>query len=240
MTNVPSPESARPTELTLDLKVVASVVSMIVLLVVAVAIAIALVITIGNNANLAERQARFTDAVKAAALHSKGLANDERGFLISGNDEFLSQMDGRIDLARAAFEAAEQSASPDQRGIVAKAREGFERWLVAVDEKIGVYQSGDTDAAIDASLGPTRTLRKSYEGWLADATSLGTAAFQDATSAVATAAVVSVLILVGYLMVAVIVGVFIALWVIRTVLRPAYALVRLLGEPREDSPRAST
>jgi methyl-accepting chemotaxis protein len=221
--------------MTLDVKVLGAIASLVILLVIAVAIAIALVITIGNNANLAERQARFTDAVKAASLHAKGLANDERGYLISGNDEFLSQMDGRIDLARGAFESAEQSASPNQRATVAEAREHFERWLDALEEEIALYQSGETEAAIEASLGPTRTLRKSYEGWLSDATSLGTAAFQDATSAVSTAAIASVLILVGYLLVAVVVGGFIGLWIVRTVLRPAYALVHLLGEPADEA-----
>lgn len=236
MNQTQASETERPSKPpTLDVKVLAAVVSLVFLLVIAVAIAIALVITIGSNANLAERQARFTDAVKAAALHAKGLANDERGFLISANEEFLAQMDGRIDLARAAFDAAEQSASPDQRGTVAEAREGFERWLVALEEEIAVYQSGDTEAAIESSLGPTRTLRKSYEGWLADATSLGTAGFQDATSAVTTAAVASVLILVGYLLVAVVVGVFIALWIVRTVLRPAYALVQKFADARDEA-----
>lgn len=232
-----SSSTERPsTPLPLDIKVLGAIASLVVLLAIAVTIAIALVITIGNNANLAERQARFTDAVKAASLHAKGLANDERGFLISGNDEFLAQMDGRIALARAAFDAAEQSASPNQRGTVGEAREGFERWLDALEEQIAVYQSGDTEAAIESSLGPTRTLRKSYEGWLSDATSLGTAAFQDATSAVSTAAIASVLILVGYLLVAVVLGGFIGLWVVRTVLRPAYALVRLLGDPDDAEP----
>jgi methyl-accepting chemotaxis protein len=234
-------ENERPsTPMTLDVKVLAAVASLVVLLVVAVAIAIALVITIGHNANLAERHARFTDAVKAAALHAKGLANDERGYFISGNDEFAAQMEGRIDLARAAFESAEQSASANQRGTLAEAREGFERWLTAVDEEIALYRSGDTEAAIEASLGPTRTLRKAYEGWLSDASSLGTAGFQDATSAVTMAAVASVLILVAYLMIAVILGVFIGLWVVRTVLRPTYALVRMLSDPPEQSTQRPT
>ncbi len=231
------PDTDRPsTPLTLDVKVLAAVASLVVMLVIAVAISISLVLTIGHNATLAERQARFTDAVKAAALHAKGLANDERGYLISGSDEFLAQMDGRIALARASFDAADQSASPNQRGTVTEAREGFERWLDVLEEELAVYQSGDTEAAIESSLADSRMLRKSYEGWLADAISLGTAGFQDATSAVTTAAIVSVLILVAYLLVAVVLGGFIALWVVRTVLRPAYALVRLLGDPDDAEP----
>jgi methyl-accepting chemotaxis protein len=226
----PSESEPRSTPMTLDLKVLAAVASLVVLLVIAVAIAIALVITIGHNANLAERNARFTDAVKAAALHAKALANDERGYLISGNEEFVAQMDGRIDLARAAFAAAEQSATANQRGTLAEAREGFERWLTALEEEIALYRSGDTEAAIESSLGSMRSMRKAYEGWLFDASSQGTAGFQDATSAVTTAAVASVLILGG----------FIGLWVVRTVLRPTYALVHKLSDPSEPSTESSS
>ena len=220
----------------LDVKVLAAVASLVVLLVVSVAIAIALVVSLGNNASQAERQARFTDAVKAAALHAKGLANDERGLLISGSSEFLVQMEGRIELARSAFQAAEQSASPDQRSTVAEAREGFERWLEAIEVEIALFEAGDEEAAIAHSLDEARALRKAYEGWLSDATTLGVNAFQDATAAVAGSAVASVLILVAYLLVAVVVGAVVALWIVRTVLRPSYALVRLLADAQEESP----
>src|SRR5262245_13013790 len=105
MSPAPMPADERSSSSTpLDVKVLAAVASLVVLLVIAVAIAITLVVTIGHNASQAERQARFTDAVKAAALHAKGIANDERGYLISGYTEFLAQKDGRVELALAAFD----------------------------------------------------------------------------------------------------------------------------------------
>ena len=213
----------------------AAVGSLVVLLVIAVAIAIALIVTLGNNAREAERQARFTAAVHTAALHAKTLANDERGYFISGDIEFVNQMDGEIELARAAFAAAAEAAAPEQRRTLAEAHEGFERWLAAVQAEIAQYQAGDEEAAIESSLGPTRAMRHTYEGWLADASSLGVAAFQDATSNVAGAAGASVLILVGYLLVAVIIAIAIALWIVRSVLGPSHALVRLLKDAQEES-----
>ena len=240
-TSAVSPEPELPsgpngTSMALDVKVLAAVASLVVLLVIAIAIAVALVVALGHNATLAERQGRFTASVNAAALWAKTLANDERGYFISGDPEFVLQMDGEIELARAAFAAAAEAASPEQRATLAEAREGFERWLEAVQAEIALYQSGDEEAAIASSLGPTRTMRHAYEGWLADAASLGVDAFQDATAAVQGASGASVLILVGYLVVAVVLGVVIALWVVRTVLRPTYALVRLLADAERESP----
>jgi methyl-accepting chemotaxis protein len=230
------PEPARRTTSTaLDVKVLAAVASLVILLVIAIAMAVVLIATIGHNANLAERQARYGAAIDSAALWSKALANDERGYLISGDAEFLSQIETRTDLARAAYNAAAEAANAEQRSTVAEAREGFERWLEILDEEVATYQAGNEEAAVESSLGQSRVVRKAYEGWLADAKSLGVAAFQDATSSVATASSLSILILVGYLVVATIIGVAIALWVVRTVLRPTYALARLLADADEET-----
>ena len=223
-------------EFALDVKVLIGVASLVMLLVIAIVIAVVLVVMVGNNATTAERQARYTAAVNGAALQAKALANDERGYFISGDIEFEQQMAGRIELARAAFAAAAEAANPDQRAVLANARDGFERWLGAVEAEIAVYQAGGEAAAIETSLGPTRTLRKAYEGWLADATALGVIGFQDATTAVSNASTFAVILLLGYLVLAVAIGIVIALWVVRTVLRPAYALVRLLGDPDDVEP----
>lgn len=234
-TDIEPRQSASPRGVPLDVRVLIAVASLVMLLVIAIVIAVVLVVTVGNNATAAERQGRFTAAVHAAALQAKALANDERGYFISGDPEFVGQMEGRIELARAAFEAAGEAASPDQRSEFEKARQGFERWLEAVEREIAVYQSGDEAAAIETSLGPTRALRKEYEGWLSDAAALGVIGFQDATTAVSNASTLSVMLLLGYLVVAVAVGVAIALWVVRTVLRPAYTLVHKLADTGDEA-----
>jgi methyl-accepting chemotaxis protein len=234
VTAPPTPEPSRPRTISPDVKVLAAVASLIMLLVIAIALAIVFIIALGSAASTAERQGRYTSAVNAAALWAKTLANDERGYFISGDIAFVNQMDGELELARAAFAAAAEAASPEQRATLAEAREGFERWLEAVRSEIAVYQSGDEEAAIATSLGSTRTMRHAYEGWLADASALGVDAFQDATASVADASSRSVLILLVYLVAALALAVAIALWVVRVVLQPAYALVRLLAEAEDD------
>lgn len=230
-----SEPARRTTGVSPDVKVLAAVAGLVMLLVIAIALAIVFIVALGNGANTAERHARYSAAIDAAALHAKGLANDERGFLISGNQEFLTQMDVRAELARAAFAAAAEAADASQRLTVAEAREGFERWLDTLDTELATYQAGGTAAAIETSLGPSRTLRKAYEGWLADAKALGVDAFQDATASVSSASSFSVMVLLGYLVLAVAVAIVIALWVVRTVLQPAYTLVRLLADAEEPS-----
>ncbi len=78
----------------------------------------------------------------------------------------------------------------------------------------------------EASLGSTRELRKTYEQSLADAYSLGVRSIDSATSSISSSASRSVTILLAYLALALIVGVAIALWVVRTVLKPAFLLSR--------------
>jgi methyl-accepting chemotaxis protein len=230
----PQSEPTHPSSgMSLDVKVLGAVGILVMLLVIAIALAVAFIIVLGTGANAAERQARYSAAIDAAALHAKGLANDERGYLISGSTEFLAQIDVRTELARSAFASAAEAADSGQRSTIAEAREGFERWLDTLEGELAAYQAGDEAAAVETSLGTSRSQRKAYEGWLSDAKSLGVAAFQDATASVADASSRSVMILLVYLVVAVAVAVTVALWVVRTVLRPAYTLVRLLADSDE-------
>jgi methyl-accepting chemotaxis protein len=222
-----------PNERSTDLKVVAAAAILVGLVAVAVALAATFVVALTSGANAVEGQARYSAAVDAAALHAKGMANNERGFLIDGDEAFITQLEGRAELVRAAFAAAAEAADETQRSTVAEAREGFERWLDTLGEEVAIYQAGDRDAAIEMSLGQTRTLRWAYEGWLTDAATLGANGFQGATASVAEASTVSLLVLIGYLVVAIAAAVAIALWVIRAILRPTYTLLRLLTDAEE-------
>jgi CHASE3 domain sensor protein len=233
----PSPESTRRTRDRSDeFKVVAAAAVLVGLVALAVALAATFIVTLTTGASAVERQARYSAAVDAAALHAKGMANNERGFLIDGDDGFISQLEGRAELVRAAFAAAAEAADETQRSTVAEAREGFERWLEILGEEVAMYKLGDEEAAVEMSLGRTRTLRWAYEGWLADAAALGSNGFQSATESVAGASTASLLILIGYLVVAGAAAVAIALWVIRAVLRPTYARLALLADTDEANP----
>lgn len=239
MTLEDRPQADRGTRsLSPDFKVLLAASAMVALVVIGAVLAVAFILAMRSGADAVEGQARYAAAIDAAALHAKGMANNERGFLIDGDEDFISQMEGRSELVRASFTAALETADDGARATVVEAREAFERWLASVEEEIALFRSGDEAAAIEMSLGVARAQRWTYEGWLADAKSVGAGGFQDAAAAVDGTSTASTVVLLGYLIVAVLAAVTIALWIIRVVLRPAATLAHLLAES-DDSQRAS-
>jgi methyl-accepting chemotaxis protein len=202
--------------------------SLLALLAAAVAVAVLMIVGLENDAtDLANREVRYTEAIHEAALSAKGIANDQRGFLLSGNPEYLEEIALRTGEARAAFALAGGFAvGATQRDAVDAARAGFERWLRVLKADIAAYQRGLHERAVAASLGSTRELRKTYERSLADAYVLGVRSIEEATTSVSDSSERSVRILLVYLAVAFVVGIAVAIWVVRTILKPAYALTR--------------
>jgi methyl-accepting chemotaxis protein len=137
-------------------------------------IAVALVLAFKvEQRPLNERDAQYANSVAEAALNAKGVANDQRGFLLSGDPMFIHEADRRIRDVRTNFAAAiTAAASPTQRQAVNDARIGFERWVQTMQGEFTSFQAGDRQGAIAASLGPDRTLRKTYEQSLASAQAL--------------------------------------------------------------------
>jgi methyl-accepting chemotaxis protein len=232
----PTPSSTLPSNPT---KVTLAGVGLVMLVVLGVGLAVAFVGAIGTGADAVERHARYTAAVDAAALHAKGMANNERGFLIDGDDEFVAQLEGRAELVRASFDTAMAAADDQQRSTVLEAREAFDRWRSLIEQELALYRSGDEDGAIEMSLTEVRTLRWTYEGWLADARSLGVAGFQDATTAMGIASMLSVIVLLGYLVLAAAIAVVVVLWILRAAVRPSSELARTLTDDG-DKPEPTT
>jgi methyl-accepting chemotaxis protein len=194
----------------------------------AVGIAVFLIVGLKDDTTyLAHRHVQYATAIHEAALSAKGIANNERGYLISGRSEFLAQLEVRTVEARAAFAAADGYATgAAEREAVSDARAGFDRWMGALRPELAAYRSGFEERAIETSLGRTRQLRKRYEDSLARAHALGLQSIEEATSSVSASASRSVTILLVYLALALAVGVLVALWVVRTILKPAYDLSR--------------
>jgi hypothetical protein len=110
---------------------------------------------------------------------------------------------------------------------MADSRTGFESWMRATEQEFSTFRSGDYRAAIAASLGPDRELRKSYEQSLARAESLGESSIQSAKHSVAAAALRAVLILEIWLLVALTIGAVTAYWLYRSIARPVDRLAAL-------------
>jgi methyl-accepting chemotaxis protein len=188
--------------------------SHLALLVVGMLIALFLMARIGTDAtDVTRRQVQYSTALSSAALNAKGIANDERGYLLSGNEEFLVEIDIRTGLAREAFDQAAEAADDAQSRRILQAHDAFERWLVALEKEFAMFRAGDREEARATSLGPTRQLRKTYEALLATA-SLTESGVPDATASVSASASRSITIMVAYLVVAIIIGTIVNAWAV--------------------------
>jgi methyl-accepting chemotaxis protein len=221
----------RRRRLPMGFQVLLGVGGLLALLAASMLVAIFLVVGLKHNETyLDDRDVPYAGAVATAALNAKGIANDQRGFLLSGDPKFIDEADRRISAARAAFAAAANAAAdPRQRQAVNQAHAGFQRWVQAVHGEFAAFQTGDRQGAITASLGPDRALRKTYEQSLARAQALGASSIRSARSSVAAASSRSVMILVACLLVGLTIGVGVAFWLVRSIAMPVSRLVAILG-----------
>jgi methyl-accepting chemotaxis protein len=156
-------------------------------------------------------EVQYATAMSAAALNAKAIANDERGFLLSGDDEFLVQMESRIPLAREAFADAIEVSDDAQRARLAEILLLFEDWLELVDEEIAMYRAGDVEAAQEASVGRTREVRHEYERILTEA-SLIQSGVPRVQAEISSLSGVSLAVLLGYLVVAILIALGVGAW----------------------------
>jgi methyl-accepting chemotaxis protein len=209
-----------------DVQVLIGVGSLLALLAIAVGLSVVLIVSFEEDAtDDAQRHVLYASAIHEAALSAKGIANDQRGFLLSGNPEYLDEISTRTADARSSFTLADGYAvDARQRDAVQESRAGFEVWLRALHGDIAAYRRGEREEAVVASLGPTRQLRKTYEESLADTYALGVRSIESANDSLSTSATRSVTALLTYLAVALVLGIGVALWVVRAILKPAFTL----------------
>lgn len=211
-----------------EVQVLAGLGGLLALLAGAVAAAVVLIVALENDtATFSERDVQYATAVHEAALAAKTMANHERGFLISGDPEFVEELDELTIEARVAFDSADRYAvGALEREAAREGHLGFERWLEALNAELADYRAGNRERAVKTALGPTRQLRKSYERSLERAHAIGLSSIESATDAVSASAARSVRILLVYLAIALVVGVGVAFWVAHTVLKPTQNLTR--------------
>lgn len=203
-------------------KVRAGLGALLALLALLVGVAIFLVV----NLTAVEDDVPYTTAIAAASLDAKSVANDQRGFLLTGDPMYLREADERVADARQDFAAAARAAVTDeQRRAASDSSAGFELWWTAAQAEFATYQVGDKQSAIAASVGPDRALRKHYEESLSRTRSLGQSSLQSATSRLPGPAVVS---LIGCLVAALVAGAVIAYWLLRQISLPIFKLAAML------------
>ena len=214
------------TRLASDVQVLIGVGSLLALLAVAVGLAVLLIVSFEDDATgETHEHTLYATNIHEAALYAKSLANHQRGFLLSGKRVYTDEIAEETTEARQRFaNAATYAVSRAQQDAVRTSGAQFERWHRAMLGDLDTYRRGDHQKAITDSLGPTRQLRKRYAQSLAHAYDLGVTSFERSTDSLSTSATRSVTFLLGYLAVALLVGIAVALWVVRAILRPAFTL----------------
>jgi methyl-accepting chemotaxis protein len=199
----------------LGFQVAAGVGLLVALVALSVAIAVLLVLGLRDDqAELSGHSVPYANAVASAALNAKAIANHERGYLISGDPQFLEEIDQGLLDVRAAFAKASISAKDDaQHAAAAEAHAGFERWVWAMQRQLQKYRSGQRKEATAAALGPGRALRKDYERSLDEAEGVAATAIQLQRHSYASSGwITSLLVLLVFVLV---VGVAVTLWLLR-------------------------
>jgi methyl-accepting chemotaxis protein len=113
--------------------------------------------------HISERTAPHASALAAAAVDMKGMANDERGYLMTGDREFLDEIAERADKIREELDQAAAAApAENDAAAVQNISDEFERWAEALEAEFEQYRT-DPEAAIAVALGDNRELRKAYE-----------------------------------------------------------------------------
>jgi methyl-accepting chemotaxis protein len=226
--NVSSPAGRR--RLPMGFQVHLGVGGLLALVAVSFTVAVVLLMRLEHDqANLDDHNVPYASEVAAAALNAKGAANDQRGFLMTGDRQFLNESGRRISAARAAFVAAAAAAGNGQQQAIAQAQAGFERWVRATRGETATYQAGDHQGAIMASLGVDRILRKDYEQALTTAQTLGADSIRSAQNSFSIALSRSVKILLACLLGALAIGGGVGVWLVRSIALPVYRLVSILA-----------
>ncbi|WP_347058609.1 methyl-accepting chemotaxis protein [Blastococcus sp. HT6-30] len=183
-----------------------------------------------RNARAAELQTSmpYLNSLHELGLTAKATANDERGFLLTGDPEFQAEVDERLEKVDGLFASA-RSAAPTgaERAFLDELEASVGNWSESLHAEFALFPS-DRAAAVAVAMGPTRELRKTYEEQLAAGIEAGeerlmTGAGYDQTVSDATRAVVLVCLL------GIALAVLLGLVVTRSVTRPLGLLRESVG-----------
>jgi diguanylate cyclase (GGDEF)-like protein len=116
-----------------------------------------------RHREVAASLAPFVIDLESAALAAKAAANDERGYLLAGDQKFADEFDSRqpgIDTSLAAARASALHESDRQR--VDEIATAVTAWRVAVRRELDLFRT-DRAAAVAVALSANRDARKAYE-----------------------------------------------------------------------------
>lgn len=119
--------------------------------------------TVTASDNAAHDSNHLRAEVDEAALLAKAAANDERGFLLFSDPEFVDQFHAeRVEPLQALLDEIETDASADTVELAQTYNERVNAWLAVVDEEFELHVS-DPPAALIFHSEVVRPARKGYE-----------------------------------------------------------------------------
>ncbi len=114
---------------------------------------------------LGNRATPYVTALGDAATGLKATANDERGFMLTGDAEFVTEINEKrkpgVEEDLAAAEKLYPAGSPQAKGV-AELRGKINAWYAQLDKEFAL-RATDPEAASAEALGASRDIRKDYE-----------------------------------------------------------------------------
>jgi methyl-accepting chemotaxis protein len=114
---------------------------------------------------ISAREVPELSALLNIAVTAKAAANDERGFLLAGDQEFADEFDGRLAKIDKDVATITALAEPAERTAVEAVRADIAAWGDAVRAEFVRFRT-DPAGARQVALNDNRKLRKAYEGRL--------------------------------------------------------------------------
>ena len=177
---------------------------------------------------VAEQTTPYLMHLTDAAVTEKLAANSERGFLLTSDQKYVTEFDGRIVAVQASLKAASAMASTAaQRATIAQVGVGLASWSDLVHGEF-TLQATDPGKALKLALGANRDVRKTFETLFDVATAQAAKALAASVAAQSSAATTAQRVLLALLGVAVAGAVAIAAWMSRQVTIPLREMQSLL------------
>ncbi|MDT0274477.1 methyl-accepting chemotaxis protein [Blastococcus goldschmidtiae] len=107
----------------------------------------------------------YLNSLHDVGLTAKATANDERGYLLTGDPEFLPEIDERLATVDVHLAEARAASTDAQSDYLDELEAGLDAWSASMRSEFALYAQ-DRQAGIDLAFGATRELRKTYENTL--------------------------------------------------------------------------
>ncbi|MEU4693802.1 methyl-accepting chemotaxis protein [Actinoplanes sp. NPDC023714] len=174
----------------------------------------------------------YSTNLNAAALTAKSAANDERGYLLTGDTGYRDEALGRQESLNESLAAARAVADgADSAARIDAVRAATDAWFTALDAEFTVYRTRPA-AATDVALNANRELRKTYEELLSAEIEYAGAAllqgkdFDDAVTATRVRIMICLVAALAF-------GVVAALAVARMIIKPLHRVGAVLDKVAE-------